>query len=413
MVPEVHLSDTDHASAEDAEGRIADETQDVKSLAREARAKYEADRGLYADYARSIENVLSDCLNANKVIRHSITSRAKDPESFERKAAQLSPEGTAKYSDPLEQITDKAAVRIITYFLNTVDEVEEIIAEQFEVLEQERKVSDDPTRFGYQSAHYLVKYLRTRTALPEYERFRDRVAEIQVRTILQHAWAEIEHDIQYKASSVLPVTIRRRFAALAGLIEIADREFQAIDTDNRQVQAEARRKIDLGGDLSKVEITEDSLKAYLDKNYFPDGRVSEFSYQWTARLLLRLGFANLAEVEECIEGYDDDNISRIVYGSRQGQLTRFEAVLLAAMGDAFIVGHPWFMDPNVPWFTRRLVTSLDKLQAAGVPIGDFNPLHYPEHLLSHSPGLEALREKLNNEDGQSAKPETENTTPGG
>jgi ppGpp synthetase/RelA/SpoT-type nucleotidyltranferase len=70
------------------------------------------------------------------------------------------------------------------------------------------KVSDDPTRFGYQSTHYLVKYLNTRTMMPEYTRFRNLIAEIQVRTILQHAWAEIEHDIQYKSSSVLPRTIR-------------------------------------------------------------------------------------------------------------------------------------------------------------------------------------------------------------
>jgi ppGpp synthetase/RelA/SpoT-type nucleotidyltranferase len=49
-----------------------------------------------------------------------------------------------------------------------------------------------------------------------------------VRTILQHAWAEIEHDIQYKSARALPPALRRRLAALAGLLEIADREFQAI-----------------------------------------------------------------------------------------------------------------------------------------------------------------------------------------
>jgi hypothetical protein len=54
------------------------------------------------------------------------------------------------------------------------------------------------------------------------------VAEIQVRTILQHAWAEIEHDTRYKAVDVAPTAIARRFVALAGLLEIADREFQAL-----------------------------------------------------------------------------------------------------------------------------------------------------------------------------------------
>lgn len=394
-----HVSDMDHGSADDAEDRIADEAEDVKQHAREARVEYEVARGLYVDYARSLESVLRDCLTAKRIDCHSITSRAKDPESFERKSAQLSPEGTAKYSNPMEEITDKAAVRIITYFLNTVEEVAEIISEQFEVLEQERKVSDDPTRFGYQSTHYLVRYLPARTMLPEYARFRDLVAEIQVRTILQHAWAEIEHDIQYKSSSVLPRAIQRRFAALAGLIEISDREFQAINDENHAIQVEARRKIDIGGDLDKVEITADSVRAYLDKNYGPDGRMSDFSYRWTARLLLRLGFNNLAEIQECIREYNDDHISRIVFASRRGQLTRFEAVLLAAMGDAFILGHPWMVDHTYGkwWYTKQLLAQLDRLKAEEVSIGDFKPPHYPESFLSRSSDLEHLRGQLASE----------------
>lgn len=410
MTSEVHMSDTDHGSVDDAEVLIADEAVDVKRHAHEARIEFEAARGVYVDYARSIESVLRDCLAAKQIISHSITSRAKDPESFERKAAQLTPEGTAKYSRPMEQITDKAAVRIITYFLNTVEEVAAVVSEQFEVLEQERKVSNDPTRFGYQSTHYLVKYLPARTTLPEYSRFRDLLAEIQVRTILQHAWAEIEHDIQYKSSSVLPRTIQRRFAALAGLIEIADREFQAIDNQNRAVQAEARRQIDLGGDLSRVEITADSIRAYLDKNYHPDGRMSDFSYQWTARLLLRLGFVNLAEVQECISGYDDDYISRVAFGSRRGQLTRFEAVLLASMGDAFILGHPWAVDNAYGewWYAKQLVAQLDRLKAAGVRIGDFKPSNYPVSALSRSTNLDQIRQRPANEGN--AEPGAESTT---
>jgi len=246
-----------------------------------------------------------------------------------------------------------------------------------------------------------VKYLPTRTTLPEYARFYDLTAEVQVRTILQHAWAEIEHDIQYKSSSVLPRTIQRRFAALAGLIEIADREFQAIDDENREVQAEARRNIDLG-DLDKVEITADAIRAYLDKNYGPDGRMSDFSYQWTARLLVRLGFTSMAEVEDCISGYDNDTVSRIVFTTRRGQLTRFEAVLLASMGDAFILGHPWVKDNDYGewWYAKVLLERLNDLKIAGVPIRDFKPQNYPKRFLVDSAHLAELRQELANDDGK-------------
>lgn len=260
------------------------------------------------------------------------------------------------------------------------------------MVEQEHKVSDDPTRFGYQSKHYLVKHLDTRAALPEYTRFSDRIAEIQVRTILQHAWAEIEHDIQYKSSSVLPRTIRRRFGALAGLIEIADREFQAIDDENRAIQVEARHKIDVGGDLEKVEVTADSLRAFLGKNYGADGRVSDFSYRWAASLLLDLGFTNLAEVETAIHNYNDNHISRVAYGWRQGQLTRFEAVLLASMGEAFILAHSWALSPSADgWYVKYLLSKLDKLKAAEVPIGSYRPAHYPESALARTEKLDYYR----------------------
>lgn len=396
MSSENSAQDSDNVSPEDAETLIADEAEEVRRRARQARVEYETDRGLYLDYARSLESVLRDCLVAKGIILHSITSRAKDLDSFERKAAQITPDGVAKYSNPSEQITDKAAVRIITYFLSAVEEVEEVVALQFEVIDQERKVSDDPTRFGYQSTHYLVKYLDTRNMLPEYARFRDLVAEIQVRTILQHAWAEIEHDIQYKSSSVLPKSIQRRFGALAGLIEIADREFQAIDDENHAIQIEARRKIDIGGDLEKVEITSDSVHAFLDKNYGADGRMSEFSYRWTARLLLHLGFVNLAEVSACIRGYNDDRVSRAAYGGRQGQLTRFEAVLLASMGEPFILGHPWAVESSSSdgWYAKVLLQQLDKLGAAGITIGSYKPSHYPEIAQAHSEKLRGFRAQL-------------------
>jgi hypothetical protein len=51
-------------------------------------------------------------------------------------------------------------------------------------------------------------------------------------------------------------------------------------------------------------------------------------YSYTTRLLRRLGFTNLAQVEAALGDYDDDRISRIMWGSRQGQLSRFEDVIL-------------------------------------------------------------------------------------
>jgi ppGpp synthetase/RelA/SpoT-type nucleotidyltranferase len=368
----------DGASSAEKDVSFVDEESLILAGAKEARRQYEAVRGLYSDFAASLAAVLENCLSDQRIFVHSITHRAKEPDSFEQKASRPSPDNpmSPKYAQPMSDITDKAGVRIITYFLSTVERVSEIITAQFDVHQEETRISSEPDRLGYQSRHYLVKYLPDRTTLPEYRRFAGLVAEIQVRTILQHAWAEIEHDIQYKAIATLPSRVRRRFAALAGLIEIADREFQAIEDEDRNLRAQARRNVDLGN-LEEVEITGDSLRAYLNRAYGLDGRMSDFSYNWAATLLVKLGFVNFAEVDECIKGVDDDYISRVAFGSRQGQLSRFELVLLAQMGKNFILAHPW-SEASADWFVPQQLELLNRLQGSGIEVGDYRPPGYPE-----------------------------------
>lgn len=195
------------------------------------------------------------------------------------------------------------------------------------------------------------------------------MAEIQVKTILQHAWAEIEHDIQYKSIETAPTSIKRRFMALAGLLEIADREFQAIQDEDEMIREKARESVQKG-ELESVEITPDALKAYLDKRLGSDNRMKEWSYEWTARLLRQLGFTNFYQLEECINGYDDDMISRILKKGRKGQLTRFEFLLLAGMGENFITNHIWAKED---WWVSSQLKKLKDLKDANVSVGEYSP----------------------------------------
>jgi putative GTP pyrophosphokinase len=276
-------------------------------------AAYLKRHGFYESLASIVKRILEEALKRRGIQVHSVQARAKEPASFGKKAAQPSEADPAKpkYPYPLEQITDLTGVRVITYFPGTLEEIDRMLADEFRVVERSDKGAEliEEERFGYQSIHYLVKFTSLRSRLPEYEPFADAIAEIQVRTILQHAWAEIEHDIQYKSASVIPAEIRRRFMALAGMLELADREFQAIQNADKQLTVEARSRV-AGGQLSRVEITPDALKTFLDKKLGADGRMSEFSYDWTARLLKKLGFRTLEQVEKCISGYDDDRLSK-------------------------------------------------------------------------------------------------------
>jgi len=225
-------------------------------------------------------------------------------------------------------------------------------------------------RFGYQSVHYLVRLSNARAALPEYQRFAGAITEVQVRTILQHAWAEIEHDIQYKSSAAIPRDIRRRFMALAGMLELADREFQAIQDEDAALNRAAVALINENR-LSDVEVTPTALKLYLDRKLGADGRMSEFSYDWTVRLLKRLGFRTLAQIDECVAKYDDDKVSRILTGTRQGQLTRFEHLVLASMGEKFIERHTF---AGQDWYGPYQRNQLQRLSEAGVLPINYDPL---------------------------------------
>jgi ppGpp synthetase/RelA/SpoT-type nucleotidyltranferase len=136
--------------------------------------------------------------------------------------------------DSLDQITDLAGIRIITYFEPDVNQIASIIEDEFEIQwsdSEDKRSLLDPDRFGYSSVHYIASFSEVRCALTEYRHFAGFRFEVQIRSILQHAWAEIEHDLGYKSELSIPRETRRRFSRVAGLLELADAEFTAIRSE--------------------------------------------------------------------------------------------------------------------------------------------------------------------------------------
>ena len=333
--------------------------------------EYRRVRPQYEAFSQVVREILDQSLRSANIKVNSVDARAKELASFGAKAevrADHDPEAP-KYRKPLSEITDLTGVRVIAFFPRAIQSIGDCIQKEFDVIEHadhsQRLLEEE--RFGYHSEHYLVKLSSNRTALPEYERYSALVAEIQVRTVLQHAWAEIEHDIQYKSPVTTPDTIRRRFMALAGVLEIADREFQAIQDEDKQLKMDARASVARGA-LDQVEITADALRSYLDRRVGPDARSTDFSYEYTARLLRRLGFTTFDQVDTCIEGYDGDELSRIRWQHRQGSITRFEEMLLVGMGTVFVERRT--DDSGWREFLRR---DLAKYKERGITIGNYDP----------------------------------------
>ena len=161
----------------------------------------------------------------------SVSGRTKSVPSFAEKAARTKA-GTPLYTDPLTQITDLLGVRVITYVRDDVDAVADVLAEQV-LVHDDRDwglQTANEGRFGYASRHLMIGLDPAREDHPDFAHLRGHPAQVQVRTVLQHAWAEFEHDIRYKGT--VPAEhvgeFDRRFTLAAGLLELADREFSEI-----------------------------------------------------------------------------------------------------------------------------------------------------------------------------------------
>ena len=222
-------------------------------------SSFDGNGELYASFAEKLRLLIIDILSAAGIRTHSVTARVKSRASVASKISR----GEMKYRR-IADITDVIGIRIITYFADDVDTVARALEKQFSIDRKnsvDKRALLDPDRFGYLSLHFVVTLPRTRTRLPEYSRFGGLKAEIQVRSILQHAWAEIEHDLGYKTSAGVPRDTRRQFSRLAGLLELADGEFKNIRERLLQYEREVPRTIERAP--ADVLLDKASLEAYV------------------------------------------------------------------------------------------------------------------------------------------------------
>jgi len=209
----------------------------------------------------ALESLITDLLKSGKVNMHRVEHRVKSAESAAGKMARKIAEGGE--ARPLESFTDLLGLRVITYFQDEVDAVATLLEREFAVDAEnsvDKSAALHPDQFGYVSTHYVLTLSESRVALPEYLPFADIKFEVQIRSILQHAWAEIEHDLGYKAEAV-PRVVRRRFSRLAGVLELADDEFMGLRREVSKHQESIKATI--GNGALSIEIDQDSLSAFV------------------------------------------------------------------------------------------------------------------------------------------------------
>ena len=176
----------------------------------------------------------------------------------------------------LDDITDILGCRVVCFMSDEIDQIGKKVEEKFVIdweNSSDKRALIKEDSFGYLSLHYIC-------SLPFGDKWPEEICgkkfEIQIRTILQHAWSVIQHDIGYKSDFGVPREINRQFARLAGLLELADDEFVRV-RDNMVGYTEDIRNRIKTDDADDVVINMISLNEYVLHNKKMQGLIQEIA----------------------------------------------------------------------------------------------------------------------------------------
>lgn len=228
------------------------------------RLKYSENFSLYNRACNNIQEALTIFISEHKIPFLTISTRVKTFDSFYEKIDRKN------YTNPFDDAEDFCGVRIILYYLSDIEKVNKIISKEFDVQNDEDKSEKlDVNEFGYRSYHFIIKIKDKWLDTPNYRGLKNIKIEIQVRTVLMHAWAEIEHKLEYKNKEQIPRELRRKLFQISAKLEEADSQFQTLDNEICNYKNELISKAMRMGAFTSNEFNLNTFQAFLDF-YFPD-----------------------------------------------------------------------------------------------------------------------------------------------
>lgn len=291
------------------------------------------------ELARRLAVWLTTVLDDAGINYLNVSWRAKSVASFAAKIGRRT-HGRPAYPDPLHDITDQIGVRIVTYVSSDVAAVAGLISDQLRVIDDKDLGQETAStgHFGYVSRHLQVALDPVWLGQPDAGAITVPSAQVQLRTVLQHAWAQFEHDIRYKGTvpPELAPDLDRRFTLAAGLLELADREFQLIHDRMHAPTGEATPD----ADPLDPRIGDQELAAFLGRQYPDAGWSRTDHYTWMSGLLLELGITSLRELESILGAVDSAAITeQLGYKYPPGAVRRLDDALLVVFGARYPVLH--------------------------------------------------------------------------
>lgn len=267
---------------------------------------------IYEQMAEVIPEKLKGFFTEAGIVVAAVEHRVKAEESL---AGKLQLKGE-KYQS-IHDITDIVGIRVITFYNDDVGKVASVLERLFEIDWEnsiDKRKAHEIDSFGYLSLHYICRIPEsayTNTEHPEVNRIR---FEVQMRTVLQHAWANMNHDTGYKSGVEIPKVYLRNLSRLAGMLELIDDEFSRI----RHELAAYRRQVQnlvASGNLDEVQLDGDAFKSYLTIGPFDaltrqiasinQAEIQSVDLSNFLTLFKAMGFKTLGDIDALIKDYSD------------------------------------------------------------------------------------------------------------
>lgn len=309
----------------------------------EFRIWFEENRKKYVALKDAAIPIITNLIAIDEIECLPIDGRTKDVDSAVEKVTRKN------YNDPITQMTDITGIRVIVYLESDVKKVSEIIRSAFNVDEANSSNTDErmsANQVGYRSVHFVCDLGEARTQLPEFKILSGLKFEIQVRTVLQHAWAVMAHDNNYKFTGSLPRPLERHLFLLAALLETADQGFDDLSTKidkykTSVISESANGKLD-------IPVNSLSLESFLNQwarehNYeFPSRATEEAITSRVVEELRSFGITTLAEIKAIIPDNFIERTRDIPYMTMVGALRIW---MLISNPEKFVqdVPHTWHL----------------------------------------------------------------------
>lgn len=275
--------------------------------------EYRAKLPVFERLKTVVEEQLRHCLDENNLLVSGLEARIKTEKSL---SGKLELKGYKYHT--LDDITDILGARIITFYSDEVDLISALVEKLFDIdwensVDKRKMLETD--RFGYLSLHYVCRIpesLYKDPFMPEINQIR---FELQMRSTLQHVWANMYHDMGYKSEVEIPVEYQRNMSRLAGMLELADEQFSRIRREINDYRRNVQSLV-ASGNFNEVPLNGDTFRSYLELKPFHrlaekiasinQAELYEDSLMPYYKVFYLLGMKTIGDIERLKNEYKDE-----------------------------------------------------------------------------------------------------------